>query len=371
MTRFVVARLVGVQLAAVVAALSLASPASAGGCSSFSISIGSGWGGGYGYARYGYGRHGYSSGCWTRPTYSCAPTYVYYDHCPPVVCRPRYCDYDYSPRYRSGYSIGFSYYGSYSDRSRSYSRDDWSDRDDRGVYAADASGVRTYRNDDTRAITDSRAAYRDWQAEVARPAAAPTVVTNAAQAAPARETSSIAAATPERQSARGATVDPPIAAPKAAPIAETSADAWVLLESGEFERASRLFGAKAAADKADAPSRVGYALAAAALGQHDTAAWALRRAFAADAEAVGFIPLGAAMSARLEALASGVREAAEAGRGPDRWFLLASIEYLRHRTEDSAGALRRAVALGESHAGAMKLAELVSGPVANAGGVAP
>lgn len=362
MVRSVLGRFVTTGVASVVVALAGSSPAHAGhrgGCSSVSISIGGG---------YHHGGH-YSSWCAPRPTYYCGPTYVY-DACAPVYYRPRYYS-SCGPRYSSGWSVGFSYSGRLSDN-RGYSRDDWSSRDDRDSYYADASSVQTYRNDSRSGASAQASAYRDWQSETA--AAKPTVVRNTALAVGGTTTDSELAAVsiPSTPAAAPAREGPQLASnsgarPAAVPVNSTAQsgaalaqqDGWALLDSGDFKQASKVFAVQAASGENNGSARVGYALSATMLGDMDTAAWAMRRAFVSNADAVGFVPLGESMSARLEEAANTVRAKAEQGRDADRWFLLASIEYLRRKTDDSAAALAKAVAMGDAHQSTESLIRLV------------
>jgi hypothetical protein len=361
MVRSVFGRFVTAGVASVVVALAGSTPAHAGGCSSVSISIGGGHrhGGHYG----GHYRGHYSS-CAPRRTYSCGPTYVY-DSCAPVY---------YRPRYSSGWSVGLSYNGRLSDN-RGYSRDDWSSRDDRSggdSYYADASSVQTYRNDSRSGASSQASAYRDWQNDTA--ASKPTVVRNTALAVGGTATdselaavsiSSTTAAAPAREGPQLASSNG--ARPAAAPVNSTAQptaalaqqDGWALLDSGDFKQASKVFAVQAASGENNGSARVGYALSATMLGDLDTAAWAMRRAFVSNADAVGFVPLGESMSARLEEAANTVRAKAEQGRDADRWFLLASVEYLRRKTDDSAAALAKAVAMGDAHQSTESLIRLV------------
>lgn len=367
MVRSVIGRFVTASVASVVVALAGNTPALAGGCSSVSISIG----GGYRHGGYSHGHYS-SSWCAPRRTYSCGPTYVY-DSCAPVYYRPRYYS-SCGPRYSSGWSVGFSYSGRLSDN-RGYSRDDWSSRDDRSggdSYYADASSVQTYRNDSRSGASTQASAYRDWQSETA--AAKPTVVRNTALAVGGTSTDSELAAVsiPSTPAAAPSREGPQLAAnsgarPAAVPVNSTAQataalapqDGWALLDSGDFKEASKVFAVQAASGENNGSARVGYALSATMLGDMDTAAWAMRRAFVANADAVGFVPLGESMTARLEEAANTVRARAEQGRDADRWFLLASIEYLRRKTDDSAAALAKAVAMGDAHQSTESLIRLV------------
>ena len=70
--------------------------------------------------------------------------------------------------------------------------------------------------------------------------------------------------------------------------------AWVMLVRGEARAALREFAVLALRDTQDAVARTGYGLAAAALGRHETAVWALRRAVVTDAAAFEHLAIDAA-----------------------------------------------------------------------------
>ncbi len=70
--------------------------------------------------------------------------------------------------------------------------------------------------------------------------------------------------------------------------------AWVTLVRGEARAALREFAVLSLRDPRDAAARTGYGLAAAALGRHETAAWALRRAVVTDAAGFEHLAIDAA-----------------------------------------------------------------------------
>ena len=70
-----------------------------------------------------------------------------------------------------------------------------------------------------------------------------------------------------------------------APSLPPSLHAWALLARGEARAARTEFAVLALRDPRDAAARTGYGLAAAALGHHEKAVWAMRRAVVTDAAA--------------------------------------------------------------------------------------
>ncbi|HVZ94579.1 MAG TPA: hypothetical protein VG797_08715 [Phycisphaerales bacterium] len=239
-----------------------------------------------------------------------------YDPCPPVVYVPSWnrC----GPRYGTSWSVGVGYSTL---GSAGPVRNDWN---------ADVSaGVTTV------ASSSSAQDFRDWQdSQIAGP------------------TVEMAAANAKNNVAKPSSAVSAIAKPSAAMATQAAVDAqtknaWTLLEQGRYEEASKHFASSSAASKDDAQSRVGYALAAALMGKDETATWAMRRAFATNADAVGYIPLSDSLSTKLDQLAASTKAKADGSTNQDKLFLLASIEYLRHHTEDASGALEKAVAQGD------------------------
>ncbi|MCA9294009.1 MAG: hypothetical protein KDA20_09370 [Phycisphaerales bacterium] len=79
--------------------------------------------------------------------------------------------------------------------------------------------------------------------------------------------------------------------------------AWRTLASGDATVAQRMFAMQAQSDEATAMDRVGFALAAADLGDIRAAAWSMRRALDENANAIGFMPSDGALQSKLGALA--------------------------------------------------------------------
>ncbi len=80
----------------------------------------------------------------------------------------------------------------------------------------------------------------------------------------------------------------------AAPSLTRSRRAWAMLVRGEARAALSEFAVLALREPHDAAARAGYGLAAAALGRHETAAWAMRRAVVTDAAAFEELAIDAA-----------------------------------------------------------------------------
>ena len=107
--------------------------------------------------------------------------------------------------------------------------------------------------------------------------------------------------------------------------------AWWLLGRGEMRQAQTDFAVLALRVSDDAIARAGYALAAAALGRHETAASAMRRAFVTDVSAIGDLTLDPPVRRVVRALrVAYAREAAAApdSDGVDALFMFAALSFL-------------------------------------------
>lgn len=325
-----------------------AGQAQAGGCSSFSFGLSIG-GGGYRHYDRSHFSYGYSS-CGpryvSRRSYDCGPTYY---HGPTYYCGPTYIEpcrpaYVHYPG-RSSVVIDYSYREPVyvSSRGRYDDDDSYTVVDDRAQQTSDSgrTAVRTV----TASRPSSRDQFRDWQA--------------AAPAATEPSTPTYLAGSGDRAEPLDAPVAAVESVDSAASAVSSTDDPWSLLAGGDYSRAARIFGAKSSASKSDAPSRVGYALSAAGMGRWEAASWAMRRAFAADAEAAGFIPLEGTLSHRVDELAKAARERAKVRPSGDAHFMVAALEYLRHDEAAAQAAAREAMAIGDRQPSTEKLLTLV------------
>jgi len=149
---------------------------------------------------------------------------------------------------------------------------------------------------------------------------------------------------------------------------ETETDAlpaaWRHLADGNFPSAMNGFTLLAGEQEASTADRIGFALSAAAMGQRDRAAWAMRRVLVADSDGFGFIPASDELRTTLKRLSSDIGRDAEArSDGPDRrmlMFLSASIDYLSLDMESGLERLNEARVDGEDHhEGAVQLRRLL------------
>ncbi len=120
--------------------------------------------------------------------------------------------------------------------------------------------------------------------------------------------------------------------------------AWWMLGRGEMRQAQTDFAVLALRDSGDATARAGYALAAAALGRHEIAATAMRRAFLTDAAAIGDLTLDPPIQRVVRELrAACAREASAAADsdGVDGLFMFAALSLLL----EDLDAAREAIAV--------------------------
>ncbi len=139
--------------------------------------------------------------------------------------------------------------------------------------------------------------------------------------------------------------------------------AWRDLSTGNAERALLQFAELTQAEPDRSGPKVGYALAAAAVGRDDTAAWAMRRAFVSrDVDAIGFLADPQGLRPLLDQVAqqwSSRPASTSALSESDRWFMVAAVEYLRHNEGAAREALERSVAGGSVPPSAANLRRLL------------
>lgn len=144
----------------------------------------------------------------------------------------------------------------------------------------------------------------------------------------------------------------------------SAAGAWRDLSAGNAEQALLHFAELTQAEPDRSGPKVGYALAAAAVGRDDTAVWAMRRAFASrDVDAIGFLADPRGVRPLLDEIAErwwSTRPASASVLGEsDRWFMVAAVEYLRHDEATAREALERSIMGGSVPPSAANLHRLL------------
>ncbi|RMH23688.1 MAG: hypothetical protein D6693_11015 [Planctomycetota bacterium] len=106
------------------------------------------------------------------------------------------------------------------------------------------------------------------------------------------------------------------------------ADGWTDLALGHERSAFRYFSRAAARAADDGAPKVGYAIAAAMLGDHRRAAWAMRRALTTDPYSLSALRLDERLLGRLDRLAESYADAADGAHNYDADFMLAALSEL-------------------------------------------
>lgn len=152
-----------------------------------------------------------------------------------------------------------------------------------------------------------------------------------------------------------------------APVTDSSpmSLAWNDLANGKSDDALSTFSMIVQDDSSNTSAKVGYAIASATLGQDDTAAWAMRRAISTDPDAFGFVPELVDLRPTIDRIVARLRSEAASPtssrvvNSADRWFLIASLEYLRQDNTSAREALDRSVGLDATRGSTENLRKLL------------
>lgn len=124
---------------------------------------------------------------------------------------------------------------------------------------------------------------------------------------------------------------------------------WTLVAQGKAKEAVTLFAVECEADARLAQSKIGYAIAAALAGESAAAKWGIRRAFGLQSDGLAYLPAVEGLTDQMNGL-SQLLWSSMAGRAAsaDDWFLLASVDYLRHDLDSASKAAQEAADLGDT-----------------------
>lgn len=140
----------------------------------------------------------------------------------------------------------------------------------------------------------------------------------------------------------------------------THARGWALLADGRYRDARSIFGQEAQSDPRNGGPKVGYALSAAAMGDLDRGAWAMRRALSMDPDALHYLTIDATLRPRLEEIMDRYRDNAyPTVDKANSAFMLASMHYLLGDIEAAQSAIVLAVVEGERGNATVNLKRLV------------
>ncbi len=158
--------------------------------------------------------------------------------------------------------------------------------------------------------------------------------------------------------------DYPDSSASVAPSTTVVADqaAWDRLAEGQHASALSQFADAAQRHPDTGLPKLGYALAAAANGDHERAVWAMRRALAADAEALHYAPLDERSRALVDTLAARYTDGTVADVGAsDAAFMAAALHYIRHDNAAAARQIDLAMENGDRSDSASRLEEMIQG----------
>lgn len=146
--------------------------------------------------------------------------------------------------------------------------------------------------------------------------------------------------------------------PRVEPTSQGSARGWALLSTGDAPAAQRIFAAAALVDPSNGVHKAGFALAAALRGRHDTAVWALRRAFRIDPAPLHYLDIDDRLARRIHDLTDRYADQARRDKGNvDDMFMTAALNYLLHADEDARRAVKAALEQGDAHPSTRSLYE--------------
>jgi len=120
--------------------------------------------------------------------------------------------------------------------------------------------------------------------------------------------------------------------------------AWRLLARGQTDKAFTYFSRAAQAAPSKGSPKIGYALAAADLGQLDKGIWAMRRALRIDPHALHYVTLNNRLDAKVRRMITDYEKRQEySGKGASSSFMLASLHYLRRDMESAQSYINQAM----------------------------
>ena len=154
--------------------------------------------------------------------------------------------------------------------------------------------------------------------------------------------------------------DYPDSASSATVVADQAA--WDRLAEGQHASALSQFADAAQRHPDTGLPKLGYALASAANGDHERAVWAMRRALAADADALHYAPLNERSRALVDTLAARYADGTVAEVGAsDAAFMAAALHYIRHDNAAAARQIGLAMENGDRSGSASRLEEMIQG----------
>ncbi len=151
-------------------------------------------------------------------------------------------------------------------------------------------------------------------------------------------------------------------APENASAPATSGTGWTQLADGHYSPALSVFAAEAQSHPTKGIPKVGYALSAAAGGDLQRGAWAMRRAFSVDPDGLHYIELNDSLRLQIEQLLKPYQATLDS-RPQDRGaaFMVGSLHYLLGNMDLAQAAIDTAIQQGDDTAGTGNLQKLIEG----------
>ena len=134
---------------------------------------------------------------------------------------------------------------------------------------------------------------------------------------------------------------------------------WDALADGRPRTAFRYFSRQASRNLDDGLPKLGYALASAMLGDHQRAAWAMRRAFNSDPYSLTSLRFDKTLLARIDHLAEKYAEKADDITDPNADFMLAALSFLIEDNQLASIAINAAIDHGDTSDAAQNLKQMI------------
>lgn len=137
--------------------------------------------------------------------------------------------------------------------------------------------------------------------------------------------------------------------------------AWRLLAQGKTDTAFTYFSKAAEAEPSKGNPKIGYALAAADLGQLDKGIWAMRRALNVDPDALHYVTLNDKLDSKVRRMIDDyVKQQEYSGKQASSSFMLASLHYLRRDMASARSYINQAVRAGHVSSSTKSLQKLIA-----------
>lgn len=135
---------------------------------------------------------------------------------------------------------------------------------------------------------------------------------------------------------------------------------WYLLRKGRPAEALTVFGKSAQASPSSGVPKIGYALAAAELGQLDRGIWAMRRALHFDPDSLHYVAVGETLAPKLIYLTGRYKASGHySAKHRDAYFMLAALYYLLGERDTARQEIQRAISAPDRSISSRNLQRLI------------